>query len=108
MNENTYFLILTIIQRGFTDTIMETAHNAGAKGGTILSARGTGALYAEKFLGGVIEPEKEMLLILANKDDRDNIMKAIYDVAGLHKKGQGLVFALPVDEVLSSFSTPKN
>ncbi|MGI6594241.1 MAG: P-II family nitrogen regulator [Christensenellales bacterium] len=105
--ENRYSLLFTIIQRGYVETAMEAAREAGARGGTVLAARGTGNFYIETFLGAAIEPEKEILIILTPKDTRSEIMKAIYKAVGLDKEGQGLLFALPVEDVIGSFNLKK-
>lgn len=102
--ENKYSLLFAIIQRGFVEKAMEAAREAGARGGTVLAARGTGNFYIESFLGASIEPEKEILIILTPKEERGDIMKAIYKAVGLDKEGQGLLFALPVEEVMGSFN----
>lgn len=93
-------LIMAIITKGFADVAMTAAKSAGARGGTVLNARGTGAAEAVKFLGVAIEPEKEILLILTARDQRDEIMKALNHAAGLNTPGNGIALALPVEDVV--------
>ena len=100
MPQDTHDLIIAIVNRGFTDTVMDAARSAGARGGTILHGRGAGAAEAEKFLGITLAPEKELVLILANNEHRNPIMKAIAQAAGLGSEGQGLVFSLPAGDVM--------
>ena len=95
-----YELIITIITRGFSDDVMEAARAAGAGGGTIVHARGTGAHEAEKLFGITIQPEKELILILAEASVRNTIMTAITKAAGLGTEGAGITFSLPVSDVL--------
>lgn len=97
MRENKYELIVTIVNRGFADEVMFAAKKAGARGGTIVNARGTGAQEQKSFFGSVIEPEKEMVLIIAPKEDRAAIMEAVGRDAGLSHEGMGICFSLPVD-----------
>lgn len=92
-------LIVTIVNRGFADDVMRAAKRAGAFGGTVLNARGTGAQSEKKFFGTVIEPEKEMVLILVEHEKRTPMMAAITVDAGLAKDGMGICFSLPVDAV---------
>ena len=92
-------LIVVIANEGFSDVIMEAAREAGARGGTILHARGTANKEMEKRYGIVITPSKEMLYILVNEGIRDAVMTAVNKVAGIETKGQGIVFALPVSHV---------
>lgn len=103
MENSKYSLIIVVVNRGYTDVVMEAAKKEGARGGTYIHARGTSNLETHKFLGVNIEPEKDLILIIAEKDIRSNIMKAINEEAGLNQEGNGIVFALPVDEVMGSF-----
>lgn len=97
--ERNYALIVTILNRGFADQAMDAAKRAGAHGGTVLHARGSGIHEAEKFFGLQIQPEKEVVLILVQVEAKDEIIRAIVQEAGLNKEGRGLTFALPVDDV---------
>ena len=94
-----YDLIVTVVNRGFADDVMRAAKKAGAFGGTVLNARGTAAQSEKKFFGTVIEPEKEMVLILTEHEKRTAMMEAIAENAGLQKDGMGICFSLPVDAV---------
>lgn len=97
-NECKYVLIVTIVDKGNTDTVMECAKEAGAGGGTVIKAKGTGASYA-KFFGLNISEEKEMVYIVAKKENRDSIMLAIMNHAGSETAAHGITFALPVCSV---------
>lgn len=104
MEEKKYCLIIVVVKRGFSDTVMDAARKEGAKGGTIIHARGTSQLETQKFMGMNIEPEKDLILILAKTENKKAIMKSINEQAGLKQEGNGLVFALPVDEVSGAFT----
>ena len=93
-------LIIAIVNRGFTDLVMDAALPAGARGGTVVHARGAGAEEASRFFGITIQPEKEMVLILADHDKKIPIMQAVARGAGLNSEGHGLVFSLPVTDVM--------
>lgn len=97
---NSYELIITIVNKGFTSVVMDAARKVGARGGTILNAKGSGTHEAEKMFGLVIRPEKELVLILARREDRNDIMQSIIKDAGLNSLGMGICFSLPVDEVM--------
>ncbi len=92
-------LVITIVNRGFADEVMDAARAAGATGGTVLYARGTGTQEAEQFFGITIQPEKEVVLVLAQKEQRNAIMKNVCAKVGLNTAGHGISFSLPVDEV---------
>ena len=97
-------LIICIINRGFSDMVMTAARGAGARGGTILHAKGTGTHEAEKFFGITIQPEKEVVLILVPKEIRNDVMTAVSATCGLNTEGSGISFSLPVDDVLGVVS----
>ncbi len=100
MSENRmYELIITIVDRGFSDTVMEAAKRAGARGGTVIVARGTSDAETRSFLGISIQPEKELVLILATRDNHREIMTMSSRDAGLTSEGRGITFSLPVDDV---------
>lgn len=92
-------LIITIVNRGFADLVMEAAKSKGAFGGTIINARGT-ANDAEKFFNISIQPEKEIVLIVVEREKRHEIMQEICTRAGLYTAGQGISFSVPVDETV--------
>ena len=92
-----YEVVVVIVNEGHSDKVMDAAREAGARGGTIAHARGSGTKDIEKKYGIVITPSKEMLYILVNENIRDNVMAAINKAAGLDTMGQGIIFSLPVD-----------
>lgn len=93
-----YELLMVIANQGYSDVIMDAAREENARGGTVLHARGTGMQQAEKFLGVTVADEKEILLIVVKKDDKNRIMKAIMEKAGLNSKARSIVFSLPVTD----------
>lgn len=103
-----YELILCIVNEGFADTVMEVAKEAGASGGTILNARGTANKEAEAFFHITIQPEKEILMVLAPTEIKDAILHAIYRKAGLGTTSPGIAFSLPVDNVAGFFKRTQN
>ena len=92
-------MIITIVDKGNTDLVMDAARSAGAKGGTVVRAKGTGAEMA-KFFGVSISDEKEMVYVVARRENRDAIMKAIMEKAGGNTDAHGVIFSLPVDNVV--------
>lgn len=99
-SEAEYRCIITIVNRGYADQVIDAARDAGARGGTILYARGTGIHETEKFMNIAITPEKEMILILVKKELAKTITQAILVTAGLKTKGRGISFILPVTDAL--------
>ncbi|HNZ28077.1 MAG TPA: P-II family nitrogen regulator [Spirochaetota bacterium] len=91
-------LINIIVNRGYADDIVNAARKAGATGGTILHARGTGKPGDEKFFGITIVPEKEQVLILAKKNISENIQKAVLELECLNTPGIGIMFVTPASD----------
>ena len=92
--------ILAIVNNGFSEAAMDAAKACGARGGTVLHGRGTISKEAEKFFNISIQPEKEIVMILALVELIDNILKGLYNAIGTSTPAQGIAFALPVDEVV--------
>ena len=93
-------LIMCIVNTGFTDTVMEAAKEKGARGGTVIHARGTANKVAEEFFNITVQPDKEIVMILVPTAIRDDVLHAVYQAAGLKTAGQGISFALPVTNVV--------
>lgn len=95
-----YELILCIVNAGFAETVMDAAHEYGARGGTVIQARGTANKEAEEFFKITIQPEKEMLMLVVPSAIKDDILHALYKSVGLNSPGHGIAFSLPIDNVL--------
>ena len=96
LKDTRYELLLVIANQGHTGTIMDAARAAGAGGGTVIHAKGTGMEGAEKFLGISLAAEKEMIYIVVHRDKRNEIMSAIMRDAGMASKAKSICFTLPV------------
>lgn len=92
-------LIYVILNEGFSDEVMDAAREAGAGGGTVLAAKGTGMRQVSKFSGMTISDEKEMILIVAKAEDKTAIMQAILDKAGKGSAAGAICFSVPVSKV---------
>lgn len=95
-----YEAILCIVNDGFSEAVMEAARAVGARGGTVIHARGTANKEAETFFNITIQNEKELVLILVSEEIKETVLHAVYKAVGLQTPGQGIAFALPVDEVV--------
>ncbi len=98
-NKTLYSLIISIVNRGFSDEVMDAARDAGAKGGTIMYGHGAGLRETETFFGISIHPEKELVIILASNETKNTIMQSIIKRVGMDSEGAGITFALPVTNV---------
>ncbi len=93
-------LIVSIVRKGWGDTVLEASIRAGAHGGTVLFGRGVGVHEKDSILGIPIEPEKEIVLTIAYASQQDSILDEIVRAAGLNEPARGLAFVLPVEKVV--------
>lgn len=93
-------VIFCIVNAGYSEAVMDAAKEFGARGGTVIHARGTANKEAEKRFEITVTPEKEMVMILVPSEIRDDILHALYRSVGLKTPGQGIAFAMPVDSVV--------
>jgi len=98
LKDTKYELLVVIANQGYTELVMDAARKVHASGGTVIHAKGTGSQMAEKFMGVTLVPEKEMIFIVARKDQKNDIMRAIMDHAGTGTKAGAIVFSLPVTD----------
>jgi nitrogen regulatory protein PII len=105
MKSYKYEVIMCIVNSGFSETVMDAARELGARGGTVIRGRGTANAEAEKLYGIAIQPEKEIVMILIDSALKNDILHAIYKTAGLKTPGQGIAFALPVEDVVGLSET---
>ncbi len=106
MNKSKHELVLCIVNAGFSEAVMDAAKEAGARGGTVIHARGTANREAEQFFNITIQPDKELVMILVSSEIKDNVLHALYQGVGLKTAGQGIAFSLPVDDVVGLTSAP--
>lgn len=96
-----YEMIQVICQDGYSEDIMAVARRAGAKGGTVINARGTSTEQDVKFFGSPLVPEKEILMIVMEKSKAEAVRKAISQMEILNKKGMGIMFSVPVRDFVN-------
>lgn len=100
LKDTKYELLIAVSNQGYTELVMDAARRAGAGGGTVIHAKGTGMEGAKKFLGVSLAEEKEMVFIVVRSDDKNSVMRAIMDDAGIKSKARSIVFSLPVTSAL--------
>jgi nitrogen regulatory protein PII len=98
LKDTSHELIVVIAEQGYTNLIMDAARGAGAYGGTVIHAKGTGKEAAEKFMGVSLALEKEIIYIVTKTEQKNAIMSAIMKEAGLDSKAKAITFSLPVTE----------
>lgn len=101
MNQDSvYTMILVSVKEGYSDEVIDAATRAGGKGGTIIRGRRRGNETLVQFLGLSLQEEQEMIMLVAPKENKLDIMKAVSAACGLKTSAQGTVLAIPVDNVI--------
>jgi len=96
LKETKHELLIVIANQGCSNMVMDAAKKAGAGGGTVIHAKGTGMERAESFFGVSLASEKEMIFIVARAGQKNGIMQAVMKEAGMETKAKAIVFSLPV------------
>ena len=101
-----YEVIICIVNAGYSELVMDAAKEVGARGGTVIHAKGTANKEAEQFFKITIQPDKEMVMILVPENIKDDVLHALYKSAGLKTEGQGIAFSMAVSNVVGLSSEP--
>ena len=89
---------MAIANYGYNTQVMKAAEAAqcGDIIKRLLHGKGVGMKRAEQFLGVSLVSEKEVIFIVAKSEQKNAIMSAIMEKAGLTSKAGTIVFSLPV------------
>jgi nitrogen regulatory protein PII len=98
--KRSYDLIVTIVNKGDAEKVVDASKDAGAEGGTIITGRGTGIHEKAKLFNILIEPEKEVVLTLIIKEKCADVLRAIEYGARLDEPGRGIAFVLDVERTV--------
>ena len=99
VKDGMYKAIYVVVDRGKAEYVIEAANKGGARGGTIINARGSGIHETQKLFSIEIEPEKEEVLIIAKTETKDGIVQSINTDLKIGEPGKGVIFVLDVNEV---------
>jgi nitrogen regulatory protein PII len=103
-----YNLIMTIVDRGKAEEVVDAAIEAGAPGGTIINGRGSGIHETQKVFSMFIEPEKEIIMIISPKDRTRKIVDSIRISLKMDQPGNGMVFVQSVNQVYGLYDEEKD
>ncbi len=107
MTTNNHEVIFAIVNTGYGQDAMEVARDHGARGGTIINGRGVAKQKEAAFFGITLHEEKEILMMVVEKEIRDQVLHGLYKQMGMQKKAQGIAFALPVSDVAGLVKLPE-
>lgn len=100
MAESRYVMIATIVNRGFSGDVMEVARAVGARGGTVIHSYHIQNEEVAGFWGSSVQDEKEIVIILADTENKISIMQSISEKCGMHSDAKGVVVSMPTDSVI--------
>ena len=95
-----YALIWVSVAGGYSDDVVDAARKAGAKGGTVMKGRRRSSERVRHLFGISMQEEQDFVMIVVPREKKNDTMTAIMDACGLQTKAHGVVWALPVDEVM--------
>ena len=106
MKTDSHEVIFAIVDSGYADDVMDVARELGVRGGTILNARGVAREQGAAFFGITIQQEKEILMMVVEKDLKEKVLNAMYSRMGMAKQAKGIAFSLPVSDVAGLVQIP--
>lgn len=93
-----YQTIVTIVEKGKAEEVIDAATKAGSKVGTIINARGSGIHETSKLFSMEIEPEKEIVLIITKADKTEEIAQSIREHLKIDQPGNGIIYIQDVNK----------
>ncbi|MDR1001651.1 MAG: hypothetical protein LBL82_00030 [Oscillospiraceae bacterium] len=102
-----FHLVLTVVNQGHSDAVIDAAHSAGARGGTIIKAHRPDLGESAKFFGISLQSDKEVVAIVVPRGYKKELMTAINKRCGMSTQAEGIVISLPVDSCEGIQMTPK-
>ncbi len=99
-NKVDFDLIVTIVNKGDAADVIQASKKAGAEGGTVMNGRGSGIRENTKIFGIPIEPEKELVLTLIDRQKTDQALQAITSALDLNEPGKGIAFVIEVEKTV--------
>lgn len=100
VSEKKNAMIAAVVNIGYSEEVMAAARAAGAGGGTVLHSRSVVDDSALPYVGAAFGEEKDIVLIVANSESKTKIMQAISEKCGIQSEAKGIVYSLPIDNVI--------
>ena len=98
--KSAYALIWVSVAGGYSDDVVDAARKAGARGGTVMKGRRRSSERVRHHFGISMQEEQDFVMIVVPREKKNDTMSAIMDACGLQTKAHGVVWALPIDEVM--------
>lgn len=100
MGDTEYALLLVSVAGGFSDQVIDAAHGAGARGGTVIKGRQRSDERTRQRFGISLQEEQDFVMIVVPREEKTAVMTAINTACGLGAPAHGVVVAMPVEEAM--------
>lgn len=97
---NMHELVIAVVNRKFTDEVIDAARTAGATGATVFHTKSIANQKAEHLIGTTVQQETDSVFFLTSSEYKLKIMEAVRDVAGIKTEGGAIIFSMPVDDLV--------
>ena len=92
-----YEAIFTVVDRGLGQEVVDAATSAGARGATIINARGSGIHEDTMFFSMRLEPVKEIVMIIIERERADKVVSTISETMRIDEPGKGIIFGMDIN-----------
>lgn len=92
-------LIVTSVNRGWSDKIVKGSKEAGGEGGAIVFGRVTGIHETQTLFSIPIEAEKEIVLTLVRGSETEEVLSAVVEAGKLNTPAMGIAFVIELKKV---------
>lgn len=97
---NGFDVVAVVMERGYTNVAMDAARKAGARGGTVISARGIAENEVKRFFGIEIQAEKEIVFLVVRSNEKQQVMTALMQAVGMKTRSHGIVLSMPLSAAI--------
>lgn len=100
--------IFVIVEKGLSEDVLEAAKQGGSTGGTIIHGRGSSPQEKEKLFDFVIEPEKEIILILSKTGKTQSIVDSVKEKLNMDEPNSGVIFVVDVTRTIGLYENKED
>lgn len=93
-----YNTVIAVVDKGRAEKVIDAATEAGARGATIVNARGSGLHETSKIFAIEIEPEKELVIMVVAEGITEAVCENINNKLEIAKPGKGVLFVHSVNK----------
>jgi len=96
--DDMYKAIFAVVDKGKAEEVIDAATAAGSRGATVIHGRGSGIHEKKMLFSMPVEPEKDIVMILAPETLVEPISNAIREALRIDEPGKGIMFILDINK----------